>query len=218
MAVIKMQKRAAARKSMELNAAMPLAQQAAGGQVPLQSRWMDQRLWDTEPFATTGAQTLRLFTDLAAKSDVDSNIAVEGAMAGQSTYALHAIQVSILNAVGASQESPATTAPTLADMQNIRRCVRLEYLQGSKPIWRSPVEKLPAPGFHTVQASLNGADISAINLGNPVPLDYHNLGFIIAIAAGDEFSVNIVTDANFSIASALRVRVWLNGILTNPVR
>lgn len=217
MAVIKMQKRAAARKSMELNAAMPMAQMVAGGQVPVGSRWMDQRLWDTEPFETTGAQTLRLFTDLANKSIVDSNMIVEGAMAGQSTYALHAIQLQILNAVG-TQESPTTTPPTILDMQNIRRCVRLEYLQGSKPIWRSPAEKLPAPGFNTVQASINGQDIDALNLGNPVPLDYHNLGFIIAIAAGDEFSVNVITDANFSIASALRVRVWLNGILTNPVR
>lgn len=201
-------------KVQAMQSAMPLGQMASGERVPIQSRRQDQPLFDTEEFAQTGAQRVRFFADAAGKSVVDTNMVTEGAMPGQSTFAFYAIRVAVLNYADG-------TSPTLSDMQNIRRTCWLQYLKGSKPIWRMPLEKLPAPGFHGLQASVNAASVNVLNLGNPVPGDYHPLGFIISIPAGRLYGIEIVTAPEFAMAGQevnLRMRVWLEGVLSNPVR
>lgn len=200
-------------KVQRMQSSMPLGQMATGERVPVTSRRQDQPLYDTVAFsALTGQQTLRFFAAMAGKSEVDTNMLTEASMTGQSTFAFHAIRVQILCNV-------AGVAPTLSDMLNIRANCYLQYLKGSKPIWRSPIEKLPAPGFFGLQSQFAGGAIDAINLGNGVPRDYHPLGFTVSIPAGRGYGIELKTAPEFAITTYyFRVRVWLEGILSNPVR
>lgn len=206
-------------KAALVTADIPLAQLATGGRVPVKSRRMDQPLFDTlrvDP--ALAGQRLRFFADFntntvpaVAKSRVDTNIPAEGELPSPQTFAILGLGIQ----VGLDSDG---VPPTIADLKALRAYSWIQYVQGQKPIWFMPTEKLPGPG---VVSAIDPAVVGAggfVNIGSPVPMDIHRLGFVLSIPTGYPYGVELRTSPGFSASSDYWVRLWLYGIMSRSMR
>lgn len=204
------------RQNVLIVARQPLEQLGSGGTVPKSRKWREQPLHDTEILtALNTPRELTFFSSVTyqggalagvAKSPADQFLPGNG-LGGLENQAFVMTGVRI----GVVHDPITGLRPSIRDLQQLRAFLGFEFQRGSKPIWRRPVEAMPAPGLHSALSA--AANTGFVNLGSSSVVDGQDFPTPVVMEDGMDYGVALVTSDGLSLDADVRIRIWLEGFL-----